>query len=151
MVTIMTKDVLVTIQGLQFAAEEEPDNLETVTRAEYYKKNNMHYVLYEEIPEGLPDVSKSILKFDGNMMCLTKKGVVNAHLVFEENKKNITDYQTPYGDIFIGIDTKRIRMQEEDNRITIEIDYDLEVNYEHLADCNIKVDICSRSGEEDAV
>lgn len=140
----MTKDVLVTIQGLQFAAEEGSENLETITRGDYYKKNDMHYIMYEEVMEGFTDTVKSMIKFDGNAMSLTKKGVVNAHLVFEENKKNITNYQTPYGDIFVGIDTKQIHMNEEEDRIQVEIDYELEVNYEHLADCNIKMDICAR-------
>lgn len=141
----MTKDVLLTIQGLQFAAEEGSENLETVTRADYYNKNNMHYVMYEEAIEGFPDVIRSLIKFDGDGMSLTKKGPVNAHLVFEENKKNITNYQTPYGDIFVGIDTKQISMQESEDRIRVEIDYELEVNYEHLADCIIRMDISARA------
>lgn len=124
--------------------------METVTGAEYYEKNHMHYIIYEEMQEGFRETAKSIIKFNADMMTLTKKGLVNAHLVFEENKKNITNYQTPYGDIFIGIDTKRIGLKEEEDRIQFEINYELEVNYEHLANCNIKMDICSRSGTETA-
>lgn len=140
----MTKDVLVTIQGLQFAAEEGSENLETTTRADYYKKNNMHYLMYEEIMEGFSEKVKSMVKFDDKAMSLTKKGLVNTHLVFEENKKNITNYQTPYGDIFVGIDTKQVQMREEEDRIQVKIDYELEINYEHLADCVITMDICSK-------
>lgn len=139
----MTKDVLLTIQGLQFAAEEGSENLETTTRAEYYKKNDTHYIMYEEIVEGFQNGIKSMIKFNDKTMSLTKKGVVNAHLVFEENKKNITNYQTPYGELFVGIDTRQIQMKEEEDRIQVEIDYELEMNYEHLADCNIKMNICA--------
>ena len=49
----MTKDVLVSISGTQFAdimQNEEP--IEIVTNGNYYKKNNKHYVIYDEIIEG---------------------------------------------------------------------------------------------------
>ncbi len=145
----MTKDVLVTIQGLQFAAQEDQDNLETVTRAEYYKKDGMHCLVYEEVLEGFRETSKSLLQFDSNQMSLTKTGLINAHLIFEENKKNITDYQTPYGDIFVGIDTKKIWMQEEEDRIRLVIIYELEVNYEHMANCSITMEIVAKKGGSD--
>lgn len=48
----MTKDVLVAIKGLQFDPEDEDRDLETVNSAEYYKRGNSHYVLYEEVMEG---------------------------------------------------------------------------------------------------
>lgn len=49
----MTKDVLVAIKGLQFDPEDEDRDLETVNSAEYYKRGNSHYVLYEEVMEGI--------------------------------------------------------------------------------------------------
>ena len=44
----MTKDVLLSIKGLQFEAENEAADLETITAAQYYKKNDSHYIIYEE-------------------------------------------------------------------------------------------------------
>ena len=41
----MTKDVLLFIKGLQFESGNDAGDLETVTAAEYYKKNNHHYVI----------------------------------------------------------------------------------------------------------
>ena len=49
----MTKEVLLTLQGLQFdQREENADKIETVTVGDYYKKNDRHYVIYEEVTEG---------------------------------------------------------------------------------------------------
>ena len=36
----MTKDVLLSIKGLQFEGENDASDLETITAAQYYKKNN---------------------------------------------------------------------------------------------------------------
>lgn len=140
----MTKDVLLSIQGLQFDTGAEENGLETITAAEYYKKNNHHYVIYEEAMEGFHDKTKNIIKWDGQSVDLTKRGLVNVHMVFEENKKNMTDYKTPFGNILIGIDTRQVRMEEKEERIELQVNYALEINYEYLADCMITMNISPR-------
>ena len=37
--------------------------------------------------------------------------------------------------------------QEEEKRIVVNVDYAMDVNYEHLADCKIKIDIRAKDGE----
>lgn len=140
----MTKDVLVAIKGLQFEAGQEDMDIETVMAAEYYKRNNSHYVIYEEACEGFEGTTRNIIKFKDNSLDLTKKGLINVHMVFEENKKNMTNYSTPFGDILIGIDARKIRMQEKGEQIHVDVDYALEINYEHMADCRITMNIQSR-------
>ena len=135
----MTKDILLAIKGLQFDGSEDNALIETMTNAEYYKRNNSHFVMYEEAHEGFSETSRNIIKFKENSLELTKKGLVNVHMVFEENKKSITNYATPYGDIMLGIDAQRISMKEEPEQISVDVDYALEMNYEHMADCHISI------------
>ncbi len=141
----MEKEVLLTLKGLQFAVNEEGTQaLETIAPAEYYKKNESHYVMYEEVTEGFEDLTKNIIKFKGSQVEVTKKGLMNVHMVFEEKKKNMTSYVTPYGNILIGIDTANVAITEEDDHIRVKVTYTLEANYEHLADCKIEIDIRPR-------
>ena len=72
-------------------------------------------------------------------MELTKKGIVNVHMVFEKNKKNVTYYHTPYGSLLIGIDAYRVDIAEEEDEIVVEVEYELEINNEHVADCHIRL------------
>lgn len=139
----MTKDVLVTISGLQFAAEDN-DSLELITSGTYYKKNGKHYILYDEVMEGFEGVTKNTIKVADNFMDITKKGVANVHMMFEKNKKNVTYYYTPFGSLLIGIDAKKVEIEESENEINVKVDYKLEMNYEHLADCNITMNIKSK-------
>ena len=44
----MTKDVIVSISGLQMPAEGEAEPVEVITVGDYYQKNGKHYVLYED-------------------------------------------------------------------------------------------------------
>ncbi|MDL2301174.1 DUF1934 domain-containing protein [Lachnospiraceae bacterium OttesenSCG-928-D06] len=137
----MTKDILLAIKGIQFDAGSEEAEVETITSAEYYKRNGKHYVIYDEINEGISGSTKNIIKFKENSLDLTKKGLVNVHMIFEENRKNMTNYATPFGDILIGIDASKIQVKEETGQIKVNVDYALSVNYEHLADCRISMNI----------
>lgn len=141
----MTKEVLLTLQGLQFdQREEDAEKIETVTVGDYFKKNDRHYVVYEEITEGFEQPTKNRLKFSEHMVELTRNGLVNVHMVFQENKKNMSNYNTPFGQILVGIDTKRISIDEKEDNIVVDVDYALDINYEFLSDCHIKIDIRSK-------
>lgn len=141
----MEKEVLLALKGLQFALDEEgAQALETITPAVYYKKNGSHYVIYDEVLEGFHDTTKNIIKFKSSVMEVTKKGLVNVHMIFEENKMNMTSYSTPFGDILIGIDTDQVEIREEQDRIRVNVAYTLEANYEHMADCRIEMNISPR-------
>lgn len=148
----MTKDVLISIQGLQFAdselknasSDEELDRIETICPAEYYYRNDAHFLLYEELVEDFPAPIKNMIKLRDKEFTLTKKGPLNAQMVFSEGKKTMTDYVTPFGNILIALDTKKICMEESSDSMKIHIAYGLEANYQFIADCNITVEVKSR-------
>lgn len=145
----MNKDVLISLRGLQFEQNEgEAEQIETITVGTYYEKNGKHYVLYEEVTEGFDEPTKNRMKFGEHFLELTRTGLINVHMVFEENRKNMTSYQTPYGNILIGIDTKQIHLEKEEDRIGVIVDYTLEVNYEMMADCQIVMEIRSKEKRE---
>lgn len=140
----MTKEVLLAITGMQFDMTEEESNIQTITAAEYYNKNNSRYVIYEEADEESGQKTRGRIKFREDLLEVDKSGFVNVHMLFEENKKSLTNYATPFGNILIGIDTKKITLTESNDKIKIDVDYALEANYEFLADCKIKIEITER-------
>lgn len=144
----MTKDVLVSVAGLQFTADApEAEKIEIITPGSYYKKRDHHFVVYDEVVEGSDEVTKNLVKFDGNALSISKKGFTNVDMVFEKNKRNMTNYVTPYGSLLVGIDAENIDINLTDDKISINIDYALDINYQHLADCKIKMDIMSKTEE----
>ncbi|MCL2717715.1 MAG: DUF1934 domain-containing protein [Lachnospiraceae bacterium] len=140
----MTKEVLLSLKGLQYDLRADNQEFETITPAEYYHRNGNHYILYDEVQADSTDIIKNRIKFRDDYLEVIKKGPFNANLIFEEKKKNITSYETPFGDFIVGVDTGKVKMIEEEKRIHIEVDYRLDVNYVHLADCTISVDIRDR-------
>ena len=142
----MTKDVLLSIRGLQFVSqeEEEVEPVEVITAGDYYK----HYILYDEVMEGFDGNTRNIIKLTDDSLDITKKGVSNVHMVFEKNKKNVSYYNTPFGSLLIGIDAKSVDIAETESDIDVNIKYNLEVNYEHLADCSIRMHIKSKEARD---
>lgn len=144
----MTKDVIVTISGLQMPAEGEPEPMEVITAGTYYKKNDKHYVLFEEVVEGFDGSTKNTIKIYDNCMDVMKKGVSDVHMLFEKDKKNMSYYYTPFGSLLIGIEAKKIGIEEQEHNIDVAVSYALEINYEHLADCEIKLNIKSKDAAD---
>ena len=143
----MTKEVMISIRGIQFEEGVDGEKIESIQKGEYYNRNDMHYILFEEIVEGMDDPVKSMIKFKEGEMHLNKKGPINVTMDFLEDKKTLTDYRTPFGSLVIGLEAKKVNFEEEEKRILLDVDYTLEVNYEPLANCKIRVDIRSMDGE----
>ena len=144
----MTKDVLLKISGIKFTAYNddltEPEPVEIIAPGEYYFKNGKHYIIYDEFMEGFDSVTKNVLKLQGDLLEVTKRGTSNVHMIFEKDKKNMTCYTTPYGSMMMGIDARSISIEESDDEIHAQIQYALDVNYEHLADCTISLSVQSK-------
>ena len=138
----MTKDVLITIRGVH-TLDHEDNDVEMIIRGDYYQKNGKHYILYEEILEGAEERVKNVIKISPSSMDIIKKGVTNSRMLFEKNKKNLSCYSTPVGNLVIGIQANHFSLEEQENSIKVNVDYSLDINYEHMSDCRICVDVQS--------
>ena len=144
----MTKDVLVRIYGVQQESGgdgREPEPIEVITPGTYYYKNGKHYILYEEILEDALETVRNRVKISGkDSLEITKTGATNAHMIFEKNKENFTYYQTAFGQMLMGVNTRDVEIQVSQEDIRVRVDYRLDINHEALADCQIRMRITGR-------
>ena len=138
----MTKDVLITISGVQMLDEEDMD-VEMVTRGDYYQRNGKHYILYDEVMEGFEGTVRNVIKVSPESVDSIKQGAASTRMQFEKNKKNLSCYTTPLGDLMIGIQANRISIDEGQDHLKINVEYSLDINYQHASDCNISVSVQS--------
>ena len=139
----MTRDVLIRISGVQMS-DDDTDNIEVITAGDYFLKNGKHYILYDEVVEGYEGVVRNTIKISSDVMDIRKSGVSSVHMTFEPEKKSLTSYVTPVGELMIGISTSRISINEQEDSLNVKVDYKLDINYEHISDCKIKLDVYSR-------
>lgn len=136
----MDKEVLIHVSGLQtMDAEGNQEPIEIVVPGEYYFRNGSHYLRYEEILEDFAEPTINYIKISPKGMEVRKKGVVNVHMVFEQGKKNMTYYTTPYGTIEMGIAATNLNLEENDSGLNMKVDYALDMNQEHVADCYLAI------------
>lgn len=144
----MTEDVVISMRGLQFdQGDIDAEKVETITIGKYIleEEKSCHRVEYDEMLEGFDKPVKSTLRFGNDFLELSRKGLINVHMVFDKTHKNLTNYVTPYGEILIGIDTKKIHITQESDKITVNVEYVLDINYEYLTDCRIIINITSKN------
>ena len=136
----MDKEVLIHVRGLQtMDADGDQEPIEIVVPGEYYFRNGSHYLRYEEILEDFAEPTINYIKISPKGMEVRKKGVVNVHMVFEQGKKNMTYYTTPYGTIEMGIAATNLDLEENDSGLNMKVDYALDMNQEHVADCYLAI------------
>ena len=139
----MKKEILLSIAGLHMV-DEEGGTVEIVTAGDYYNRGGKHYVIYDEVVEGMNGHISNTIKIGENSLEVLKRGLTNTRMVFEEGKKTLTRYQTPFGVLDLGILAREVKIEESEEVIDVAVDYVLEVNEEQLAECNIKMNIRPR-------
>ena len=119
----MQKEVLIHVRGLQMMdAQGDQEPIEIIVPGQYYFRNGSHYLRYEELLDETAEPTINYIKVSGKGLEVSKKGLVNVHMVFEQGKKNMTYYTTPYGTLQMGID----------------------MNEEHVADCYLAIQVQPR-------
>lgn len=145
----MEKEVLIHVSGLHMLVEgEDQGPVEIVVPGLHYFKNGSHYLRYEEILEDGGKPTVNYVKMSPGALEVRKTGMVDVHMVFEHGKKNTAFYSTPFGTVQLGIAATNLEMNETDDTIDIKVDYALDMNEEHVADCCLCIQAQSKASPD---
>jgi len=134
----MAKDVLVSVKGTQFI-DGEKDSVEVITSGTWYEKNGKQYLLYEETYEGMQVTTKNTVKITPEIVEVTKKGAISSRMVYELGKQHMSDYTTPMGLIVLGITTKDIFVEADQDKLHLELKYAMEMNGQFVSDSILEI------------
>ena len=141
----MTKDVIVTVSGLDIDSQDA-DSIEVVTTGKYLKKGDHSIVRFEEVVESV-GITRNTVKFGDDHAEVSRSGAMEMYLYFYPGKKTSSDYKTPYGNMLVGINTTKYKLTKGEDTINIGIGYELSVNHEFLANCSININIRSAGNQ----
>ena len=145
----MDKEVLIHVSGLHMLLEgEDQGPVELVVPGKYYFKNGSHYLRYEEVLEENSKPTINYVKISPHALEVRKTGLVDVHMVFEHGKKNTAFYSTPFGTIQLGIAATSLEMEESETGIEMKVDYALDMNEEHVADCCLSIQAQSKDAAD---
>ncbi len=135
----MKKNVVITVRGLQRAvSDDEP--IEVISAGTWLRKSDIHYLSYEEADED-GKITKNRIKITPESIEMTKQGGVTTQMFFAKGQKQYACYATPFGELTLGMMTKQVRVTEEEQQISAELRYDLEINGTHMSECELNIEV----------
>lgn len=125
----MEENVIISIRGSQLYEGQEADMTELVTEGVLRTAPGEGYTItyHETELTGLAGTTTS-LHIEGPRVTLLREGSINSQMVFEVGRKHLSMYETPYGSLAIGIDTRRMKNTLNASGGDLEIDYAIEVD-----------------------
>ncbi len=125
----MTDNVIISIKGKQLYAESSPEEMELVTSGTLKRDSGGRYTIsyLESELTGMEGTTTRLLIEDGRVTLL-REGSTNSQMVFEEGQRHLSMYETPYGALSIGINTRRMRSTLGEAGGDLEIDYAIEID-----------------------
>ena len=104
----MKENVIISIRGSQIYDGQEPEVTELVTEGTLCRDEKGCTVVYQESELTGLEGTTTRLRLEGGRVTLLREGNVNSQMIFEEGEKHLSMYETPYGSLGVGIDTRQI-------------------------------------------
>ena len=126
----MQKEVVISVKGMQKYEGNQGDTIELVTEGTLQRENGVYVVQYEETEMTGLGGTQTTLTVDGDQVTLVRIGQFNSQMVFQEGRRHLSMYNTPYGSLAIGVNTRHLLAELDDRGGDIEVDYSIEVEHE---------------------
>ncbi len=123
----MRDNVIISIKGKQ-VNDNGPDEMELVTEGRMICNEKGVLVSYQETELTGLEGTTTMLRINGPVVTLLREGTVNSQMVFEEGRRHLSMYETPYGSMSVGINTRRVKNTIGESGGDLEIDYAIEID-----------------------
>lgn len=124
----MEKEVVISIKGVQKYEGTAPDTMELVTKGRLSREGESYTLSYQESELTGLEGTTTRVHIDGGRVTLLREGNTNSQMVFEEGRRHLSMYETPYGALSIGVNTRRMRSTVDEAGGDLEIDYAIEID-----------------------
>lgn len=121
------KKVMISITSNQEVGGEV-STVELMTEGEYEFSPEKSELIYQESSITGMEGTTTTFTVEPDTVILTREGSVTSQMLFRKNEKHLFLYQTPYGSATMGIYTRRLDADIDENRGHVEIEYALDVD-----------------------
>lgn len=137
----MEKDVIISIRGTQDYSGTDPDTMELVTEGKLAVQDGALRLSYEESELTGMEGTTTVFQVEPEKVTLLRLGSVQSEMVFEEGRRHMSLYSTPYGNMEIGVRARRLNSTLELTGGQLEIDYDIEINHMLAGQSLFRIDV----------
>lgn len=125
----MGKEVVISIKGIQKYEGALPDVVELVTEGRLAREGDSYTLSYQESELTGLEGTLTTIQVDGGQVTLLRVGEFNSQLGFQEGRRHLSVYNTPYGAMSVGVHTRHLLAELNDQGGDIEVDYEIEVDH----------------------
>jgi len=125
----MEKEVIISIKGMQKYENAEPDTIELVTGGRLERDGESFTLSYQESAVTGMDGTLTTFQIEPERVTLLRVGEYNSQMVFQEGRRHMAMYNTPYGAMTVGVNTRHLLAELDDQGGDIEIDYAIEIDH----------------------
>lgn len=137
----MEKDVIISIRGTQDYSGTDPDTMELVTEGKLAVQDGALRLSYEESELTGMEGTTTVFQVEPEKVTLLRLGSVQSEMVFEEGRRHMSLYSTPYGNMEIGVRARHLNSTLELTGGRLEIDYDIEINHMLAGQSLFRIDV----------
>ena len=125
----MEKDVIISIKGTQKYENADQDVIELVTEGRLEREGGSYTLSYQESELTGLEGTLTTFQIEPERVTLLRVGEYNSQMVFEEGRRHMAMYNTPYGAMTVGVNTRHLLAELDDQGGDIEIDYAIEIDH----------------------
>ena len=125
----MEKAVVISVKGIQKYEGAPPDVVELVTEGILARYGKSYTLSYQESELTGLEGTLTTIHIDGDEVSLMRVGEFNSQMVFQEGRRHLSLYNTPYGAMTIGVHTRHLLAEISDQGGDLEVDYSVEVDH----------------------
>lgn len=126
----MEQQVILSVKGQQIYENQPPEVTELVTEGALKRDGDGSITLrYQETELTGLEGTETTFHIVPGCVTLLRQGQLNSEMVFEQGRRHLSMYATPYGTIAIGVNTHKMDLELDENGGQVEIHYSLEVDH----------------------
>lgn len=142
---------MISIIGEQYL-DGESDKVEVLTEGNFLMKKDHCYIGYKEYDEDAPQsFYDNLIKVQGDVVTISRKGPMRSQLMLEKGKRHQCLYQTPAGDLMIGVFTKTMNNTLKTDGGVLEVSYTLDFNNDLVSENKFKITVEEKEKFENEV
>ena len=125
----MAQEVMISVKGIQQFDAMDKDSIELVTRGSLEREDGMLTLRYEESELTGLEGTLTTIQVEPERVTMLRTGQVNTQMVFQEGRRHLSMYNTPYGAMTVGVNTRHLYAELDEDGGELEIDYNIGIDH----------------------
>ncbi len=134
----MEKEVEVQVSSLQ-ESPEGTSSIKFSTSGRLQRREEGYSLVYREQATGMEGVKTELVINQEGVVTLIRSGSIKSEQTFKEYERDLSTYNTPFGQLLIEVDVKQIELSLGKDQGSLFLKYGLNLNNDKISDNRLAI------------